>query len=169
LAGKLASVNDTPGLYFSLSDLLQEEADTSDQAPPPSPVTPITPTFVLSSPLDGNSVQPPAVTVNQDLTGAPQNEPAIAVAPNHPNRIVVGSNDYVTRTWSCTIKGTPCSELGDAYSGTYYSNDGGATWCCIAPDPSNLASLNAWIEHVTGGQYVAGVDSGLAFQAKANV
>ena len=169
LAGKLASVNDTPGLYFSLSDFLQEEADTSDQAPPPSPGTPITPTFVLSSPLDGNSVQPPAVTVNQDLNGAPQNEPAIAVDPNNPNRIVVGSNDYVTRTWSCTINGTPCSELGDAYSGTYYSNNGGATWCCIATDPSNLATLIPGIEHLTGGQYDGGGDPALAFDTQGNV
>src|SRR5437773_9010447 len=74
LAGKLASVNDTPGLYFSLSDFLQEEANTSDQAPPPPPRTPITPTILLSTPLAGNTVQPPAVTVNQDLNGAPQNE-----------------------------------------------------------------------------------------------
>src|SRR5438034_8778741 len=48
LAGKLASVNDTPGLYFSLSDFLQEEADTRGQAPAPSPATrrplPFTPT-----------------------------------------------------------------------------------------------------------------------------
>src|SRR5437773_7560838 len=96
LAGKLASVNDTPGLYFSLSDFLQEEANTSDQAPPPSPGTPITPTSVLSSPLDGNTVQPPPVTVNQDLNGAPQNEPATAADPNNPNRVLLGCNDHVT-------------------------------------------------------------------------
>src|SRR5206468_4960492 len=59
LAGKLASVNDTPGLYFSLSDFLQEEADIRDQATTPSPVTPITPTFVLSSPPHANNLQPP--------------------------------------------------------------------------------------------------------------
>src|SRR5207247_10758287 len=46
-----------------------------------------------------------------------------------PYTTLFRSNDYVTRTWSCTVNGTPCSALGDAYSGTYYSNDGGATWC----------------------------------------
>src|SRR5881409_1042717 len=58
LAGKLASVNDTPGLYFSLSDFLQEEANTSDQAPPPSPGPPITPTPPLSPPPPPNAAPP---------------------------------------------------------------------------------------------------------------
>src|SRR5881409_4399449 len=62
LAGKLASVNDTPGLYFSLSDFLQEEADTSDQAPPPSPGPPLTPTPPLSPPPPPNAAPPPAPT-----------------------------------------------------------------------------------------------------------
>src|SRR5207244_11820549 len=70
------------------------------------------------------------------ISAATQNEPTVAVDPNNPNRIVAGSNDYVTRTWSCVINGTPCSALGDGYSGTYYSNDGGQTWCCVATDPS---------------------------------
>ena len=39
------------------------------------------------------------------------------------------------RTWTCTISGTPCSALGDAYSGTYFSNDGGCTWCCARQRP----------------------------------
>src|SRR5438094_5740735 len=85
LAGKLASVNDTPGLYFSLSDFLQEEADTSDQAPPPPPSTAKTPTFFLSRPLDCNSRQPPDLTRNQRLNGPPQNEQALADDPNHPS------------------------------------------------------------------------------------
>src|SRR5881396_4015085 len=50
LAGKLASVNDTPGLYFSLSDFLQEAADTSDLSPPPPPAPPTTQTFFLPPP-----------------------------------------------------------------------------------------------------------------------
>src|SRR5439155_1376830 len=56
-----------------------------------------------------------------------------------------------------------------AYSGTYYSNDGGATWCCIATDPSNLATLIPGIEHLTGGQYDAGGDPALAFDTQGNV
>src|SRR5437773_4659602 len=136
LAGKLASVNNTPGLLISLSGYLQQEADMSDQATNTASPTssPITPTYVLNSTLDGTTVKPPDVTVNQDTAAATQNEPTVAVDPNNPNRIVAGSNDYITRTWSCTINGTPCSDLGDGYSGTYYSNDGGQTWCCIATE-----------------------------------
>jgi len=123
LAGKLAGVSNTPGLYINLSDFLQDEANTIDQAPPPFPDSPITPSHVLSSPLDGNTIQLPDPTVNQDTAGAPQNEPAIAVDPNNPNHIVVGSNDYITRTWSCTFNGASCSGQGDAYLGTYYGKD----------------------------------------------
>src|SRR5438128_11087940 len=137
LAGKLASVNNTRGLLISLSDFLQQEADMSDQNANPTPNDPITPVHVLNSTLDGTTVQSPDVTVNQDSLAATQNEPTVAVDPNNPNRIVVGSNDYVTRTWSCMINGTPCSDLGDGYSGTYYSNDGGQPWCCIATDPQH--------------------------------
>jgi len=142
LAGKVASVNGKAGLQTRMSAFLQEEADASE-ASAPTPATPITPSFVLSSPLDGNTVLPPAVTVNQDTAAAPQNETAIAVDPNNPNRVVAAANDYVTRTWACTISGTPCSALGDAYSGTYFSND--------------------------GGQYDAGGDPAVAFDSQGNV
>src|SRR5438105_7771814 len=70
LAGKLASVNNTPGLLISLSGYLQQEADMSDQATNSAAATStnsaITPTYVLSSSLDGTIVQAPDVTVNQD-------------------------------------------------------------------------------------------------------
>src|SRR5437867_8306935 len=122
LAGKVASLNGTAGLQIRFSALIEEEAEEGDANLVPA--TPITPPFVLSSPLDGSSVAAPAVTVNQDIAGAPQNETAIAVDHNNPNRVVAAANDYVTRTWTCTISGTPCSALGDAYSGTYFSNDG---------------------------------------------
>src|SRR6266571_2953566 len=138
LAGKLASVNNTPGLLITLSGFLQQEADMSDQNTNPTPNAAIAPAHVLNSTLDGTTVQSPDVTVNQDTAAATQNEPTIAVDPNNANRIVAGSNDYVTRTWSCTVGGTPCSALGDGYSGTHYSNDGGQTWCCVATDPSHL-------------------------------
>ena len=110
---------------------------------------------------------PPNVLVNQDTAGAPQNETAIAVDPNNPNRIVGGANDYVTRTWSCFVDGTPCSGLGDGYSGTYYSNDGGSTWCCNSnpnsnyiptTDPAQIGTLIPGVEHLVGGQYDAGGD-----------
>src|SRR5205823_3283495 len=77
------------------------------------------------------------VAVRPSTAAAPQNETAIAVDPNNPNRIVGGANDYVTRTWSCFVDGTPCSALGDGYSGTYYSNDGGSTWCCNSNPDAN--------------------------------
>ena len=169
LAGKVASIQATDGFYLRVSPFLEQEADAADAAPAPGSSSPITPTFVLSSPLDGNSVAAPAVTVNQDTLGAPQNEPAIAVDPNNADRIVVGSNDYIPRTWTCTIDGTPCSALGDAYSGTYYSNDGGATWCCVATDPTHLGTLIPGVERLTGGIYDAGGDPSLAFDSQGNV
>src|SRR3954462_6208221 len=85
LAGKVASLHGTAGLQIRFSAFIEEEAE-EDRAPPAA--APINPPFVLSSPLDGTSVQPPDVTVNQDTAGAPQNETAIAVDPNNPRRIV---------------------------------------------------------------------------------
>jgi hypothetical protein len=167
LAGKVASLRGTAGLQIRFSAFIEEEAAL--EAPNLTPSAPISPAFVLSSPLDGTNVLPPAVTVNQDTAGAPQNETAIAVDPNNPNRVVAGANDYVTRTWSCAINGTPCSALGDGYSGTYYSNDGGATWCCASSDPAHLGTLIPGVERLTGGPYDAGGDPALAFDSQGNV
>jgi hypothetical protein len=171
LAGKAAAVQaaQNQGLQINLSNFILEEADTSDMVTSPSPDTPITPSFVLSSNLDGSTVQAPDVTINQDTAAATQNEPVIAVDPNNPNRVVAASNDYVTRTWSCTVSGTPCSRLGDGYSGTYFSNDGGKTWCCVATDPQNIGTLIPGIEHLVGGQYDAGGDPNLAFDNSGNI
>src|SRR3989442_5851479 len=169
LAGKLASIGATPGLLISLSNFLQEEADMADLAANPTPNTAINPAHVLTSSLDGNTVQAPAVTVSQDTAAASQNEPTIAVDPNNANRIVVGSNDYVTRTWSCTIGGTPCSALGDGYSRTHYSKDGGQTWCCVATDPNNLGTLIPGVERLTGGIYDAGGDPTVFFDNLGHV
>src|SRR5579859_2720444 len=166
LAGKVAAVNATAGLGIRMSALIQQEAvdqgatTTSD---------PITPTYVLSSPLDGTSIAAPDVTVNQDTAAAPQNETAIAADPGNSSRIVAAANDYVTRTWSCTVSGTPCSALGDGYSGTYFSNDGGGTWCCTATDPANTGTLIPGVEHLVGGPYDAGGDPALAFDSQGNV
>lgn len=167
LAGKVASVNGTAGLQTRFSAFIEEEAAL--EAPNLVPSAPITPSFVLSSPLDGTSVQPPAVTVNQDIAAAPQNETAIAVDPNNPNRVVAAANDYVTRTWACTVNGTPCSALGDGYSGTYFSNDGGSTWCCTSTDPSHLGTLIPGVTRLAGGQYDAGGDPALAFDSRGSV
>src|SRR5438093_9968167 len=81
LAGKVASLRGTAGLQIRFSAFLEEEAQDGAAAPV---ATPITPTFVPGSPLDGNTVSPPDVTVNQDTAAAPQNETAIAVDPNNP-------------------------------------------------------------------------------------
>ena len=170
LAGKVASLNGTAGLQIRFSAFIEEEADMTDSEPNPNPGTPISPVYVLSSPLDGASVQPPDVTVNQDRAAAPQNETAIAVDPNNPNRIVAGANDYVTRTWNCFINGTPCSQLGDGYSGTYYSNDGGQTWGVAASlDGSSLGTLIPGVTRLAGGQYDAGGDPALTFDSRGNV
>jgi hypothetical protein len=167
LAGKVASVNGTAGLQIRFSAFIQEEADTSDLTDLGTGSSdPIMPANVLSSPLDGTSVLAPAVTVNQDTHGAPQNETAIAVDPNNPNRVLASANDYVTRTWSCTVGTTPCSRLGDGYSGTYASNDGGKTWCCVATDPQHLGTLIPGVDHLAGGQYDAGGDPAVTFDSR---
>jgi hypothetical protein len=166
LAGKVASLQGTAGLQIRFSAYLEEEAEEDSAAPTQ---TPIVPSHVLSSPLDGTTVKAPAVTVNQDTAGAPQNETAIAVDPNNPSRVVAAANDYVTRTWSCTVDGTPCSALGDGYSGTYVSNDGGSTWCCTATDPQHLGTLIPGVNRLAGGQYDAGGDPALAFDSRGTV
>jgi hypothetical protein len=169
LAGKVASVNGTAGLQIRFSALIEQQAEESGVVNS-GPATPITPAFVLSSSLDGTSVLAPNVTVNQDTAAASQNEPTIAVDPNNPNRLVAAANDYVTRTWTCTIDGTPCSALGEGSSGTYYSNDGGATWCCPSrPDGSDLGTLIPGVIHLTGGPYEAGGDPAVAFDSQGNV
>ena len=162
LAGKVASVNGTAGLQIRMSAFAQQEAEVT------------TPEDVLAADgatLTGGSgaVQAPDVTVNQDTAAAPQNETAIAVDPNNPNRVVGSANDYVTRTWSCTVSGTPCSALGDGYSGTYYSNDGGKTWCCNSSDPQHLGTLIPGVSRLAGGTYDAGGDPAVAFDAQGNV
>jgi hypothetical protein len=167
LAGKVAALRGTAGLQVRFSALIEQEAEEADAAP--APAAPITPTFVLSSPLDGNSVLPPDVTVNGDSAGAPQNETSIAVDPNNPNRIVGGANDYVARTWPCTIGGNPCSALGDSYSGTYFSNDGGQTWCCTSSDPGHLGTIIPGVTRLAGGQYDAAGDPAVAFDSKGHV
>jgi hypothetical protein len=166
LAGKVASVNGTAGLQIRFSALIEEEAQ--DSAAPPT-LQPIVPNFVLSSALDGTSVIGPNVTVNQDTAAAPQNETAIAVDPNNPARVVAAANDYVSRTWACSIGGTPCSALGDGYSGTYFSNDGGTTWCCTSTDPAHLGTLIPGVERLTGGIYDAGGDPAVAFDSRGTV
>ncbi|HEY3312290.1 MAG TPA: sialidase family protein [Anaerolineales bacterium] len=167
LAGKVASLNGTAGLQIRFSAFIEEEA--AIETPNMVPGAPITPAFVLSSPLDGSVVAPPAVTVNQDTAGAPQNETSIAVDPNNPNRVVASANDYVARTWACDINGTPCSALADGYSGTYFSNNGGNTWCCSSSDPNHLGTLVPGVTHLTGGQYDAGGDPALAFDSRGRV
>jgi hypothetical protein len=166
LAGKVASVNGTAGLQIRFSAFIQEE---SQDASAPVPLTPIAPVNVLSSPLDGTSIIFPDVTVNQDTAAAPQNETSIAVDPNNGARVVASMNDYVTRAWTCTVAGTPCSALGDGYSGTYFSNDGGSTWCCASSDPSHLGTLIPGVEHLTGGIYDAGGDPSVAFDSNGRV
>jgi hypothetical protein len=166
LAGKVASVNGTAGLQVRFSAFIDQEADEADAAPAGPPIVP---NFVLSSALDGTTVTPPNVTVNQDTAAAPQNETAIAVDPNNPNRVVASANDYVSRTWACSIGATPCSALGDGYSGTYYSNDGGATWAGVSSDPTHLGTLIPGVTRLTGGPYDAGGDPSLAFDSNGHV
>ena len=166
LAGKVASVSGTAGLQIHFSAYVENEANGETSATAAGPVIP---TNVLTSPLDARSVTGPAVTVNQDTAAAPQNETAIAVDPNNPNRVVGSANDYVARTWACSISGTPCSALGDGYSGTYFSNNGGTTWCCSSSDPAHLGTLIPGVTRLAGGPYDAGGDPALAFDSQGAV
>jgi len=167
LAGKVASLRGTAGLQLRFSALIEEEAEDEDVSA--SAPAPITPENVLSSPLDANAIAPQNVLVNQDVHAAPQNETSIAVDPNNPHRLVASMNDYVSRTWSCDINGTPCSALGEGYSGTYFSNDGGHTWCCASSDPSHLGTLIPGVNHLTGGIYDASGDPSVAFDSHGHV
>jgi hypothetical protein len=176
LAGKVASLRGTAGLQIRFSAFLEQEAEEPEGIP--TLPTAITPIHVLSSSLDGTTIVAPNVLVNRDTAAAPQNETAIAVDPNNPSRVVGGANDYVTRTWGCTVNGTPCSALGDGYSGTYYSNNGGQTWCCNSnpnsdytptTDPSQIGTLIPGIERLVGGQYDAGGDPSVAFDSQGHV
>lgn len=166
LAGKVASLHGTAGLQIRFSALIEQEAS---QETPGVYSGAITPTNVLTSSLDGTTIAGPNVLVNQDTNAAPQNETSIAIDPNNPTRIVASANDYVARTWKCTISGTPCSALGDGYSGTYFSNNGGTSWCCTSSDPANLGTLIPGVNHLTGGPYDAGGDPALAFDSQGNV
>jgi hypothetical protein len=160
LKGKVASVHGTAGLQIRMSAFLEAEADFD-----PNEIDGPT----VTAPNDGTTVLAPNVTVNLDTGAAPQNETSIAVDPNNPNRIVGSANDYVTGTWSCFLGSTPCSAIADGYSGTYYSNDGGATWCCNSSSPSDLGTLIPGVEHLTGGQYDAGGDPAVAFDSQGHV
>lgn len=163
LRGKVDAVRGTAGLQIRMSAFIEVEAE--DDAPgvlAPDGAT-------LSDMSDGGAVKLPDVVMNQDIAGAPQNETSIAVDPNNPNRVVGSANDYVTRTWSCTIGATPCSALGDGYSGTYYSNDGGATWAGRSTDPQHLATLIPGVTRLAGGTYDAGGDPALAFDSRGTV
>src|ERR1700746_3011497 len=178
LAGKVASVKGTAGLQIRFSAFIEEEAEESGMTIPKVAAPPIMPNIVLSSPLDGTSIIAPDVLVNQDTAAAPQNETSIAVDPNKHNRVSASPNDYVSRSWSCSISGTPCSALGDGYSGTYFSNDGGSTWCCNSnpnsnyvptTDPAQIGRLIPGVERLVGGQYDAGGDPSVAFDSQGNV
>jgi hypothetical protein len=164
LKAKVASVNGTAGLNIRFSAFIEQEAEATTAADVLAPDG-----ATITNGGAGSSVLPPDVTVNQDTAAAPQNETSIAVDPNNPARLVGSANDYVTRTWSCTVSGTPCSALGDGYSGTYVSNDGGTTWCCNSSDPSHIGTLIPGVEHLTGGPYDAGGDPALAFDSRGKV
>src|SRR2546425_12189968 len=70
LAGKLTSVNNTPGLLISLSGYLEQEADMSDQATSRAAVAStnraITPAYVRHCTPDGTTVKSPYVTRRRD-------------------------------------------------------------------------------------------------------
>ena len=170
LAGKAASLHGTAGLQVRFSAFLEEEAGEDEDAPPPGPTDPIDANIVLSSPLDGTSIASPNVlrqpghrgrTPERDLDrGRPE--------PTQPGRGLgqrlrqpdVDLHDRAGRRAAPWVTATP---------GTYYSNDGGATWCCASSDPSHLGTLIPGVTRLTGGQYDAGGDPAVAFDSHGNV
>ncbi len=163
LAGKVASVKGTAGLQIRMSAFLDADATAINAA---DALGSDGATLAAGSPT---SVLSPAVTVNQDKNAAPQNETSIAVDPNNPQIVVGSANDYVARTWSCTISGTPCSALADGYSGAYLSVNGGQSWVSDSSDPQNLGTLIPGVEHLTGGPYDGGGDPAVAFDSRGHV
>jgi hypothetical protein len=175
LKGKVASLRATAPKDVRFSARLEFAADDDDgETSPDALLAPASDISALPNPalLDGNVIEggPNVVVVNQDHGGAPQNETSVAVDPNNPNRIVAGANDYVTGTWDCFLApGFPCSAIADGYSGSYFSNDGGKTWCCASSDPAHLGTLIPGVERLTGGQYDAGGDPSVAFDSRGRV
>ena len=163
MAGKVASVQGTAGLRIRMSAFLDADATTINAA---DALGSDGATLAAGSPT---SVLSPAVTVNQDRNAAPQNETSIAVDPNNPSIVVGSANDYVARTWSCSISGTPCSALGDGYSGAYLSVNGGHSWVANSSDPQHLGTLIPGVEHLTGGPYDGGGDPAVAFDSRGRV
>jgi hypothetical protein len=175
LKGKAASLRATAPSDVRFSARMEFAADDDDgETSPDALLAPGSDVFALPNPavLDGNAIlgAPDVVVVNQDHGGAPQNETSVAVDPNNPNRIVAGANDYVTGTWDCFLApGFPCSAIADGYSGSYFSNDGGKTWCCASSDPAHLGTLIPGVERLTGGQYDAGGDPSVTFDSRGRV
>lgn len=163
LAGKVASVNGTAGLQIRMSAFLDVDASAINAT---DALGADGATVSAGSPT---SVRFPAVTVNQDQNAAPQNETSIAVDPNNPQIVVGSANDYVARTWACTISGTPCSALSDGYSGAYLSINGGQSWVSDSSDPQHLGTLIPGVEHLTGGPYGGGGDPAVAFDSRGHV
>ncbi len=163
LAGKVASVNGTAGLQIRMSSFIDADATATTAA---DVLSSDGATLAAGSPTH---VSLPAVTVNQDSNAAPQNETSIAVDPNNPQIVVGSANDYVARTWGCTVSGTPCSALADGYSGTYLSVDGGQSWVSDSSDPLHLGTLIPGVGHLTGGPYDAGGDPAVAFDSRGHV
>jgi len=168
LKGKAASLRATAPSEIRFSARMEFAADDDDgETSPDALLAPGSDLFAVPNPalLDGN-----AILGAQDHGGAPQNETSVAVDPNNPNRIVAGANDYVTGTWDCFLAPAfPCSAIADGYSGSYFSNDGGKTWCCASSDPAHLGTLIPGVEHLTGGQYDAGGDPSVTFDSRGRV
>lgn len=163
LAGKVASVKGTAGLQIRMSAFLDADATAINAA---DALGSDGATLAAGSPTN---VLLPAVTVNQDHNAAPQNETSIAVDPSNPQIVVGSANDYVARTWACTINNAPCSALADGYSGAYLSVNGGQSWVSDSSDPQHLGTLIPGVEHLTGGPYDAGGDPVVAFDSRGHV
>lgn len=131
----------------------------------------ICPGHVPNSPLDGMSIQAPAVIVNQDSFGMQQEEPSVAVDPTNPSRIVVAMITAETAAWDCKFNGAPCSAVfGTQTLTAYVSVNGGQSWCCASSSPSHPGGLLPGLVLATGSNtYNATFDPSVAFDSAGNV
>ena len=168
LTGKVASLYGTAGLQIRFSAFIEEEAEEEDGRPVPG-APPITPCSCSRARSTARRSLRRTFSSTRTRPGRRRTRRRSRSTRTTRTESSAAANDYVTRTWACTISGTPCSALGDGYSGTYYSNDGGATWCCASSDPQHLGTLIPGVTRLTGGQYDAGGDPAVAFDSAGHV
>jgi hypothetical protein len=123
--------------------------------------------FTLESRFDNRSITPPADLVTVDSFAYADDEPGIATDPNNPNRLCVVEQSRNEFIWSCLCD-TSCSGVGFVI-GSWYSNDGGSTWCCPSTSESDRGGIVPGVQLLVGGTYENMSDPSAAFDTLGNV